>query len=97
MARQDIIDAGATYLRTMAFSYLLAASCELTQSFYRGIGRIHLTVIVSISQIVTRVVFSYLLVPIFGITGICYSIMIGWILMFLFSGGYTLHTLRKQF
>lgn len=94
---KDIIDAGAVYLRTMAFAYLLAASCELTQSFYRGIGRIHMTVIVSISQIVIRVVLSYLLVPIFGIVGICYSIMVGWILMFIFSGGYTLHTLRTKF
>lgn len=93
----QIIESGALYLSAMAFAYFLASFNEMCQSFYRGIGRIQLTVIVSISQIVLRVILSYFLVPIYGITGIVISVIAGWILIAIFSGGYILHTLIKRF
>lgn len=85
-----VIAAGARYTGTMAFFYVFSFFGETIQSFFRGLGRLRLTMIASLSQVVIRVTMSHLLVPRWEITGICISVASGWILLNLIEGTYSL-------
>ena len=90
-----VIAAGAQYTGTMAYLYTFAFLGEIIQSFFRGLGRLRLTMIASLLQVVIRVILSYLLVPRWGITGICVSVVTGWILLNLIEGAYSLKKARQ--
>ena len=91
----DIVAAGARYTGTMAFLYLFAFLGEVIQGFFRGIGRLRLTMIASLLQVLLRVVLSYLLIPVWGIYGICVAVVSGWVLLVLIEGTYSILTARK--
>ena len=88
----SVITAGVQYTRTMAFIYLFAFLGEVIQGYFRGIGRLRLTMIASILQVIIRVVLSYFLVPLWGIYGICAAVTTGWVLLVLIEGGYSLYS-----
>lgn len=90
-----VVAAGARYSGTMAFIYVFAFLGEVIQSFFRAIGRLRLTMLASFLQVLLRVVLSYLLVPIWGIYGICTAIATGWVLLVLIEGAYSLRTAKK--
>ena len=92
----DVITAGVKYTKTMAFIYLFAYLGEVIQGYFRGIGRLRLTMIASLLQVVLRVVLSYYLIPIWGIHGICAAVSTGWVLLVLIEGSYSLHTVRAK-
>ena len=91
----EVIAAGACYTGTMAGIYFFAFLGEVVQGFFRGLGRLRLTMAASISQVGLRVVLSYFLVPIWGIYGICASVASGWVLLVLIEGSYSLKTVKK--
>ncbi|MBO4838693.1 MAG: MATE family efflux transporter [Lachnospiraceae bacterium] len=95
-SHKEVIAAGTTYARTMALPYLFAFLGEVIQGFFRGIGRLRLTMIASVSQIVLRVILSALLIPLWNIPGICAAVTIGWILLVLIEGGYSLKVARRE-
>jgi len=91
----DVVAAGAKYTGAMAFLYLFAFFGEVIQGFFRGIGRLRLTMIASLLQVALRVVLSYLLIPVWGIYGICVAVASGWILLVLIEGTYSIRTAQK--
>lgn len=91
----EVIAAGAQYTGTMALFYVTSFFSETTQGFFRGMGRLRLTMIASMSQVVLRVILSYLLVPLWGITGICASVVTGWCLLMIIEGCYGLRVARR--
>ena len=91
----EVIAAGVKYTGTMAYLYLFAFFGEIIQSFFRGLGRLRLTMIASLLQVVIRVILSYLLVPRWGIAGICVSVATGWILLNIIEGVYSLKKVRQ--
>ena len=91
----SVIAAGAQYTGTMAFFYIFSFFGETIQSFFRGLGRLRLTMIASLLQVVIRVILSYLLVPRWGIAGICVSVATGWILLNIIEGGYSIKKARQ--
>lgn len=93
-ANADVVAAGARYTGTMAFLYLFAFLGEVIQGFFRGVGRLRLTMIASLLQVLLRVVLSYLLIPLWGIYGICVAVAAGWILLVLIEGTYSVRTVR---
>ena len=93
----EIIAAGVQYTGTMAYIYLFSYLGEVIQGFFRGIGRLRLTMFASIFQVVLRVTLSYLLVPLFGIHGICMSVASGWVLLVLIEGSYSLYTVNSMY
>lgn len=90
-----VIDAGASYTGTMAFFYLASYLGEIIQSFFRGIGRLRLTMFASGAQVLLRVILSYFFVPLWGIYGICAAVSTGWILLVLIEGAYSLRKVRE--
>ena len=91
----DVIRAGVTYLRTMSVFYLFAFLGEVIQGFFRGIGRLRVTMAASLCQIALRVILSFFLIPLKGIPGICLAIITGWVLLVLIEGSYSLHISSK--
>ncbi len=91
----DVIAAGALYSGTMIIPYYFAYWGEIIQGFFRGIGRLRLTMIASLLQIVLRVILSFLLIPVWGIRGICAAIVTGWVLLVILEGGYSVHVCRR--
>ena len=90
----SVIAAGVKYTGTMAFFYIFSFLGEITQGFFRSMGRLRLTMIASILQVLLRVVLSYFMIPLYGITGICLSVAAGWILLVIIEGGYSIKVSR---
>ncbi len=76
---------GVLYLQPMAFFYILPAITNGIQGYFRGMGKMKITLAATFVQIVVRVIFSYLLAPIYGIQGIAFSCFFGWIGMLLYE------------
>lgn len=91
-----VVAAGALYTGTMAFLYLFAFVGEVIQGYFRGVGRLRLTMIASLLQVVLRVVLSYFLIPLWGIRGICVAVAAGWILLVVIEGSYSLRHVRAN-
>ena len=90
-----VVAAGVKYTKTMAFIYLFAYLGEVIQGYFRGIGRLRLTMIASLLQVLLRVILSYFLIPVWGIHGICAAVSSGWVLLVLIEGSYSMYTVRK--
>ena len=86
----DVVAAGSLYIGTMAWFYVAAFLGEICQSFFRGIGRLQVTMVASLGQVALRVFLSWLLIPVLGVRGICLSIIVGWGLLVLIEGGFSL-------
>lgn len=91
----DVVAAGSLYIGTMAWFYIAAFLGEICQSFFRGIGRLEITMVASLGQVALRVLLSWLLIPILGIRGICLAIIVGWALLVLIEGSFSLRIARK--
>ena len=84
----DVIAAGAQYTGAMAYLYVFAYLGEVIQGFFRGLGRLRLTMVASLLQVLLRVVLSYLLIPVWGMYGICAAVVSGWVLLAGIEGAY---------
>lgn len=82
----EAIFLGRTYLKTIAFFYILTALCNTLQGFFRGFGRMDVTLIATFIQIPIRVVLSYMLTKYMGISGVAVGMGIGWIFMASYEG-----------
>ena len=91
-----VIRLGTEYLGWMVLFYFLPAMTNGVQCFFRGMGRMKTTMLATFLQASTRTVCTYLLAPIFGITGIAFSCAIGWSLMLLCEVPYYFITCKKM-
>ena len=87
---------GALYLRSMAFYYVIPGWTNNLQGYFRGMGMMTVTLISSLLQIGTRVIFSYILAPMSGIAGIATACLIGWSLMLIYEIPMFLFDRRKR-
>ena len=90
----QVIAAGAKYTGTMAFLYVFAYLGEVIQGFFRGLGQLRLTMVASLLQVLLRVVLSYLLIPVWGIYGLCAAVAAGWVLLVAIEGAYSIRKAR---
>lgn len=77
-----IIAEGVRYLRIEGAFYIGIGCLFLLYGFYRALGKPYLSVVLTVVSLGTRVWLSYRLsaVPSIGVTGIWWSIPIGWLL-----------------
>ena len=77
-----IIAEGAKYLRIEGAMYVGIGVLFLWYGYYRGVGRPHISLILTIISLGTRVLLSYTLAPTtpLGVIAIWCSIPIGWLL-----------------
>ena len=76
-----VIDAGEQYLKIMILLYLLPGITNLIQGYFRGLGKMKVTLNATFTQMLGRVVSAYFLAPHFGIKGIALACLMGWICM----------------
>lgn len=81
----DMILIGENYLKKMAFFYILPALTNGIQGYFRGLGKLNITLMATIVQMIVRVILSFIFAPIMGITGIAYACLGGWIAMLLYE------------
>ncbi len=91
-----VIQEGHLYLSTMAFFYIFPAFTNGIQGCFRGVGNMKVTLVSTFIQTSLRVVFTFLLVPHFGIHAIAYACAAGWSAMLLFEVPYYFHYRRKM-
>ena len=91
---QAVVELGARYLGAMAVFYLLPAFTNGFQGYFRGMGRLGVTLLGTLIQTSLRVVFTMLLAPRPGILGIAFACAGGWCVMLLVE--VPLYLLRMQ-
>ena len=94
-AAEDVVAIGSNYLSLMAFLYILPGLTNGFQGFFRGMGRMRMTIIGTAVQISFRTLFTYILAPKIGIRGVAMGSGIGWGLMLLLEAPIALWSLRK--
>jgi putative MATE family efflux protein len=82
----EVIIIGVKYLRLMSIFYIVSGFCNILQGLFRGIGKLHITLIATLMQIFIRVVLSLVLAPYLGISAVAYAVAIGWVAMLIFEG-----------
>ena len=80
VSQTKIIKIGMTYLRVEGSFYIGIGCLFLLYGYYRGVGKMKMSLILTIVSLGTRVLLSYVLAPLFGVEMIWWSIVIGWIL-----------------
>jgi len=80
VSKMNIIKIGMTYLRVEGSFYIGIGCLFLLYGYYRGVGKMKMSLILTIVSLGTRVILAYLLAPLFGVEMIWWAIVIGWIL-----------------
>lgn len=82
---QSVIALGISYLKTMAIFYFLPGVTNGFQGYFRGMGKMQVTLGATLIQITVRVICSYFFAERFGITGVAYACVIGWLFMVVYE------------
>lgn len=80
VSKMNIIKIGMTYLRVEGSFYIGIGCLFLLYGYYRGVGKMKMSLILTIVSLGTRVILAYLLAPLFGVEMIWWAIVVGWIL-----------------
>ena len=94
-AAEAVVREGSKYLYVMSFFYIFPSLTNLTQSFFRGCGKMYVTIAATFTQIFFRTVFTFLLSASIGIKGVAFASGIGWAAMLIWEIPYMLLTARR--
>ena len=97
MAKEaETIWEGVRYLRVEGAFYCGIGCLFLLYGLYRALGKPGMSVVLTVISLGTRVALAYILsgIPLFGVTGIWWSVPIGWFLADL--TGILYYILRKK-
>ena len=78
---EAIIADGVRYFNLIGFCYVLPCVTNGLQGFFRGIGRMKITLLATLTQISVRVAATLLLTPGMGISGVGLACVLGWTAM----------------
>ena len=89
-AETEVIACGIKYLRVEGAFYWGIGCLFLFYGLYRAVGRPGMSVVLTVVSLGTRVVLAYALsaIPAIGVTGIWWSVPIGWFLADAVGLGY---------
>ncbi|MBR2529062.1 MAG: hypothetical protein IKE58_11410 [Blautia sp.] len=77
----DIVENGVRYFNIIGFCYWLPCLTNGLQGYFRGIGRMTVTLFATLTQISVRVLATVLLVPVMMIPGVGLACVLGWCAM----------------
>ncbi len=95
-AQTAVIREGAAYLMWMSLFYFLPSMTNGVQGYFRGMGRMRMTLWGTITQISFRVLFVYLLTPSMGIPGVAFASALGWVCMLMLEVPFVVRGLREK-
>lgn len=84
------------YLTYMSFFYILPANTNGIQGYFRGMGKMKVTLQSTFVQMLFRVIFAYILAHRFGFSGIAFACFGGWIAMLLYELPILYRSLQKN-
>ena len=87
---------GMKYFSLMAFFYWLPGVTNGHQGFFRGIGKMRITLLGTVTQISVRVLMTFLLVPRMGIVGVGWACIVGWTVQLAWQGTYRYRITQKR-
>ena len=77
----EVVEAGMQYLKVMAFLYLFPGLTNVIQGYFRGLGKMKITLNATFVQIVFRVAAAYWIASYFGVKGFALACLLGWVCM----------------
>ena len=80
-----VVDSGVEYLKIMPFLYLLPALTNIIQGYFRGLGRMRITLNSTFTQVIGRVFSAYIMAPYLGLKGIAWACFVGWLCMLAYE------------
>lgn len=92
-----MIPLGVSYLHIMSFMYVLPGITNGLQGYVRGWGAMNLCLVSTFLQIGSRVVFAAFLIPQFGMPGIAYCCLMGWLVMLAYEWPYFVRHKKSLF
>lgn len=79
-------EAGFSYLQMIAFFYVFCFVGNVFVGYFRGIGKVELPFLGTTLHISIRVVLSFLLTPLWGLSAVAVATGVGWIVVVIFQG-----------
>ena len=76
----EVLASGVRYLRIEGACYVGIGCLFLLYGLYRAVAKPGMSVVLTVTSLGTRVVLAYLLSAVIGVTGIWWSVPIGWFL-----------------
>ncbi|MGN9164516.1 MATE family efflux transporter [Tissierellaceae bacterium HCP3S3_D8] len=76
----EVIVVGVGYLRIVSLFYILLGFIVMFYGFFRGLGAIKISILMTIVSQGLRVLLAYSFAPIRGFSGVCWAIVVGWFL-----------------
>jgi len=76
----EIIAIGVGYLRIVSVFYVLLGFIVMFYGFFRGLGAIKISILMTIVSQGLRVLLAYSFAPVKGFSGVCWAIVVGWFL-----------------
>ncbi len=92
---EAIIADGVRYFDLIGFCYVLPCITNGLQGYFRGIGRMKITLLATLTQISVRVLATLLLTPTMGISGVGLACVLGWTAMIAWELPLQMHLRRK--
>lgn len=80
-----VVILGGRFLVTMAPFYVSCALINVTQGYFRGLGKLWITLVSSLASIILRVIFSFILSKTMGLDGVAWGVIIGWLVSSAFG------------
>lgn len=76
----QVIAVGVSYLRIVSLFYVLLGFIVMFYGFFRGLGAIKISILMTIVSQGLRVLLAYSFAPTLGFSGVCWAIVVGWFL-----------------
>jgi len=92
----EVREIGSSYLALMALFYICPCLTNGIQGFFRGMGKLKVTLFCTFLQTSVRVIVTMALAPSVGIRGIAIACFSGWALMILFEYSYFFVFRRRE-
>ena len=83
----EVVTLGVSYLKVIAFMYIMPAITNIVQGIFRGMGELKVTLMSTIANMGARVLAAHVLISVMGkgFTALAWSNFWGWIFMMLFE------------
>ncbi|MGN0754948.1 MAG: MATE family efflux transporter [Aristaeellaceae bacterium] len=82
-----VVTLGVSYLKVIAFMYVMPAITNIVQGIFRGLGDLKVTLMSTIANMGARVIAAHLLISVMnrGFAALAWSNFWGWVVMMLFE------------
>ena len=83
----EVVTLGVSYLKVIAFMYIMPAITNIVQGIFRGMGDLKVTLMSTIANMGARVIAAHILISVMGkgFSALAWSNFWGWIFMMLFE------------